>query len=349
MKTSQFLLLVCAAPGLLVPFASGCMFLEAPPLAPTPTPAPTPAGTVFNAEEGSSRGTALNKPADPVLPDAFRAALITSGDEIVLQSVDNLPAGAQAAAPPVPKPTAKPKPGATLRPRPTSQPAISTGAVTDPLTGERIFLGAPDTSNPVRLAGIIAPRAGQTGYGEAIQTMQNWTAGQNLDVDIDTKFPTNAAGQRLVHVFFKGRKGLDKNGKPLPNEGKTLSLNRLMVRSGYAIVDLYSPTSFDQKEWLYDETYARSRNAGLWPTGVFQTLQQRTPSRRIVTPNRGSRVTVVTGVVPGAAATTTTTQSTTTTSQTTTTTPAIGTPATGAANTAPATNAAAAGAPSTGG
>lgn len=131
-----------------------------------------------------------------------------------------------------------------------------------------IVLGAPDTNNPVKLAGIVAPPSGQTGFQESIKTLQSWTAGQDLDVHLDPRYPTNIEGRRMVHIFFKGRPG----GKL---EGETLSLNRMMIRSGYAIVDLYSPTSFDTKEWLFDETYARLKRLGLWPTNVFAVLQQR--------------------------------------------------------------------------
>ena len=144
----------------------------------------------------------------------------------------------------------------------------------DPTTKNPI-LGTADSLNPVRLAGIVAPTGSQTGTAESIATLQNWTAGQDLDVQIDPVFPTDTDNRRRVAIFFKGRPG--------PYKDQVLSLNRMMVRSGYAIVDLYSPTSFDQKQWLLDETYARENNLGLWKTDTFRILQQ-----RVKLPSRGT-------------------------------------------------------------
>ncbi len=165
-----------------------------------------------------------------------------------------------------------------------------------------ITLGPPDT---VRLAGIVAPSTGP-GLQGAKNAITNWTAGQNLDVHGDSKYPLDLDGRRLVHIFFKGRKG--------PYEGQQLSLNRMLVRSGWAVVDLYSPTSFDTTEWLSDEAYARRHKLGFWRYG--QAPQQRVPVRGTGTGGR-SRVIVQTAR-PGQAPARQTTSSQTTASRTTT-------------------------------
>ena len=182
--------------------------------------------------------------------------------------------------------------------QPVKKIASATGA-------PQVVLGPADTLNPVRLAGIVVPTGSQTGAGESIGVIQTWLAGQDLDVDIDPVFPTDTDNRRRVEVFFTARTA--------PYAGQRMSLNRMLVRSGYAIVDLYSPTSFDQTQWLYDETFARESNLGLWKTDAFARLQQ-----RVRLPSRGtgakSNVTVATPapalVAPGAPAQTTTTTTT---------------------------------------
>ena len=260
----------------LVPALGGCIFIKAPEPLPVPTPVPTPFGVQFDPSEGSPKGTHLNNQAgetvNPALPDSFRVALIASGQELVLQSVKKLPNSTEA----------KPQ----------------------------VVLGAADTLNPVRLAGILVPTGNQTGAGEAISVLQTWLAGQDLDVDIDPVFPTDTDNKRRIQVFFTARNE--------PYTGQRMSLNRMMVRSGYAVVDLYSPTSFDQRQWLYDETFARENTLGLWKTDTFRRLQQ-----RVKLPSRGtgvkSNVTIAPGsgqsgalVAPGAPASTTTTTTTVT-------------------------------------
>jgi endonuclease YncB( thermonuclease family) len=253
MKTRQLLSFLCASP-LIIPLASGCIFLKAPePAIPPPKPKPIPA-VIFDPADGITRGVAENDPTQPAIdltvvpqpgapapapikPHAFRLAEARSGDTVVLQTLKKVKRA----------------------------------------DGKETFeLGPPDTNNPYRLAGIIAPPATSPGGANSIATLFQWAAGQDLDVDLDQKYPADMNGRRLIHVFFKGRPG--KDGKPGAFEGKTLSLNRMMVRSGYAIVDLYSPTSFDQKQWLLDEAYAREKRAGLWKTNAFPLLQQRLPS-----------------------------------------------------------------------
>ncbi len=258
---------------LVVPVVGGCVFIKQPEPMPTPTPVPTPFGVQFDPAEGSPEGTALNNQAggeaNPALPDSFRASLIVSGQELVLQSLKS-----------VPKADGTPQ----------------------------VILGPADALNPVRLAGIVVPTGSQTGAQETISVIQTWIAGQDLDVDIDPVFPTDTDNKRRVQIFFKARTE--------PYKDQRMSLNRMLVRSGYAIVDLYSPTSFDQRQWLYDETFARENNLGLWKTDTFRILQQRV---KLPSTGAGARANVKVEtnvapapalVAPGAPGTTTTTTTT---------------------------------------
>ena len=248
------------------------MLLKAPEPAPTPTPVPSPTPPFFEPTAGQSRGTALNKAGDPVLPNAFRIVTPTTGDTVAIQSIDTVQAG---------KP---PK--------------------------DVVTLGAPDT---VKLAGIVAPTI-DPGLQGARTAISSWTAGQDLDVDLDPKFPTDLDGNRIVHVFFKAR-ALDSKGKPARFAGQTLSLNRMLVRSGWAVVDLYSPTSFDTSQWIYDEAYARRNKLGFWRYG--QVIQQRVPVKLKTGTGARSTVTIRPTTRGGVATTTTTTQTTTTVTGTT--------------------------------
>ena len=289
------LLALLVAPA-LVSVLGGCMFITAPTPLPTPTPVapPDPDIAQFDPAEGSPKGTALNNQAgatpNAALPDSFRAALIVSGQELVLQSVKALPGAAAVPA--------------------SSTSATSTTTV--PAATPQVILGPADTLNPVRLAGIVVPTGNQTGAEKTINAIQTLIAGQDLDVDIDPVFPTDTDNKRRVQVFFTARDA--------PYTGQRMSLNRILVRSGFAIVDMYSPTSFDQNQWLYDETFARENRLGLWETDTFRQLQQRvklpskgtgakssvtfaTPAPALVAPNAPG----TTGGMGGGTTTTTTT------------------------------------------
>jgi endonuclease YncB( thermonuclease family) len=266
MKNHRLFWLLTMAPGFVVPFASGCMLLKAPEVAPTPTPAPTPKAPYFDPTAGQPRATPLNVPADPKKPEAFRVASAVTGDMVSIQSYKKVLAGSI-------------KPGVPAR--------------------DSISLGAPDT---VRLAGIIAPTV-DPGLQGARTAIAKWTLGQNVDIDIDGKVPRDVDGRRLVQIFFKGGNG--------PYKDQQLSLNRMLVRSGWAVVDMYSPTSFDTTQWILDESHAKRNNLGIWKYG--QIIQQRLPARAKNNPNSNSKVQVTPTDRLG---TTTTGTATTTTSQT---------------------------------
>lgn len=133
---------------------------------------------------------------------------------------------------------------------------------------EVLSYGAPDR---VRLAGVYTARPGSGNANErryapmVMQTVRNWTLGRKLTIEQDPKYPVDLQSIRRVQVFFPG------SG---PNEGKSLNLNRMLIRSGYAVVDILEPTIFDTKGWLNDEEYARQHRKGLWQHIVLQNRQQ---------------------------------------------------------------------------
>ena len=291
-----------SALAVMVPLLGGCVFIREPTPLPTPTPAPTPFGVQFDPSEGSTRGAKLNAVGSAKLPDSFRIAQVVSGQEVVLQSIDTAPGAVPLT---VSSPVTKPAPLTA-----SNAPIPKTGAVpvATPTLAPGVVLGVADVLNPVRLAGIVVPTGTQTGAAEAAATLNSYTIGQDLDVDLDPVFPTDTDNKRRVQVFFKMRDGKYK--------GQLFSLNRMMVRSGYAVVDLYSPTSFDQQQWLYDETFAREHNLGLWKTNTFRVLQQRV---KLPSQGTGSKSTVrltlpKPGDMPADTSATTTTTTTTTTS-----------------------------------
>jgi hypothetical protein len=176
-----------------------------------------------------------------------------------------------------------------------------------------------------------------TARGVATTSSVAYIASQPLDVFQDPKYPIDSENRRLVQAFFTSKGGgsafytpeevaalnaeaaqsaapgtgrtqtqaasprltVAKTSPPLIKAGTALSINRMLIRSGWAVVDLYSPTSFDQQAWLLDESYARKRRLGLWRYGV--ALQQRVPE---VSTGTGALSTIpvtvgTTGTVPG--------------------------------------------------
>lgn len=247
------------------------MFLKAPAPEPTPTPAPTPKAPYFNPADGQPQGTALNDPADPTKPSAFRIGTVVSGNTVTLQTVKTVAANSI-------------KPGVP----PKDQVNIGTGAT-------------------VKLAGIYAPTT-DPGLQGARSAIASWTAGQDLTVQQDPQFPEEIDGTKRVQILFKGRAGG-------PYEGQVMSLNRMLVRSGWAVVDLYSPTSFDTTQWIIDEAHAKRMSLGIWKYG--QIIQQRQPAKVTAIPNSKSTVKLppVTRMGTTAQASTSTSTSSTTMSQ----------------------------------
>lgn len=126
------------------------------------------------------------------------------------------------------------------------------------------------TTETVHLAGIITQTSGKPGYAQTIQTINNWTMGKDdLEIEIDPRIPWDPDGRRMAQVYFKPKSG--------PYMDQELNLNRMLVRSGYAVVDLNQATSVDLAGWLNDEVYARDHRTlddrpaplGLWKMGVL--------------------------------------------------------------------------------
>ena len=94
-------------------------------------------------------------------------------------------------------------------------------------------------------------------------------------MEVDTKYPWDPQGRRNVQLYFTPTAGTYAKAQ--------LNLNRMLVRSGYAVVDLNQATQVDLQQWLNDEVYARDRKTpagvpdplGLWKMGVL--LGQRPP------------------------------------------------------------------------
>lgn len=130
---------------------------------------------------------------------------------------------------------------------------------------EQLYYGKPDV---VRVAGITTPHKNQPGWHDAVRNVQKWTLGQKLTVEQDPEYPLDAQHRRRVQIFFTGSEGSD-------HAGETLCLNRMLIRDGYAVVDIAQPTTFDSAGWLNDEQYARERHLGLWGQGIL--LDHRLP------------------------------------------------------------------------
>jgi len=271
-----------------------------------------PAQGIGLAGASGNKGLALNGTATPGLPTSFRAADVvfaprSSGDTanytplLVLQSAStdakgvvnlgtsdtNNPvrlAGVIVPAPGTPgyeealqatrnwaqgQPTILGAPGATAAPGVAAAPGATPAKTALPAT--------TTPSQPVNARGTatisVVPAAGATAtatLAPGATPAPVYGPSQSLDVYEDPKYPIDSQNRRLVQVFFKSGKAT----KTVP-AGTSLSLNRMLIRAGWAVVDLYSPTSFDQQSWLLDESYARKLKLGLWKYGA--TLQQRPP------------------------------------------------------------------------
>jgi endonuclease YncB( thermonuclease family) len=203
-----------------------------------PTPLPPPKVPIKPTKPVFTATDYITK-GDP-RPGVYRVTAVLSGELVTIQGV------AAATPPATGAPAATPAAGATPTPAPQ--------------------LGLPET---VHLAGIITPAPNQPGWEGAVRTVLNWTAlnpkDQTVEIEEDSHYPRDAQGRAMVQIYFKSTA-----------DGATrYNLNRMMIRSGYAVVDLYSATSIDVQKWLNDEQYARTSRLGLWKMGI--TLAQRIP------------------------------------------------------------------------
>ncbi len=293
------------------PLCGGCgLYITAPP-APEPTPRP-PKKVLqfpFDASQGiglvgapTDKGLAMN--GAPGFPVNFRAADVvfaprSSNDTanftplLVLQPM-NADAQGSATIPGTADVNSPVRLAGVIVPAPNTpgyEEALQ--ATRNWAQGQPVVVGAPGVAPVPGATRVVIPaatpvaRAGQAGAARATATISDVTPGgraratgtpapvayiasQPLDVFQDPKYPIDSENRRLVEVFFKSGAA-----SPAVPAGTTLSLNRMLIRSGLAVVDLYSPTAFDQQAWLLDESYARRRKLGLWRYGV--ALQQRLP------------------------------------------------------------------------
>lgn len=283
---------------------------------------------------GKNRRTARLAVRATLSLGALAGAGLTPGCNLV-----HPPALAPTPAPvPTPKPDLfDPKDGVTtLAPLNDNDPSNnSTGGLSDKFrvinipSGELLQLqsltGAPGkyiggSSDLYRLAGVLTPAQGQPGYAEVVRFIAERTlgAGNEVDVEQDPRFPQDLDGHRMVQVFYTPTVGSRK--------GEKLLLNRMMVRQGFAVVDINAPTSIDVRSWLNDEEFARTKRLGLnalgitigqripldTPGGVIRTPVQRIPPGRGPGGRPGGRPGVRPGARPGGPPGTRTTTTTTT-------------------------------------
>ena len=122
--------------------------------------------------------------------------------------------------------------------------------------------GVPET---VRLAGIVAPAPGQPGWQYTVNKVNEWVGGKNdLEVEIDPKYPVDLENRRMVQIYFRptpkgaaaSAPGATTSGAPA--SGARWNLNRMLVHTGYAVVDLFGATSVNTQLWLNDEEFAKN-------------------------------------------------------------------------------------------
>lgn len=131
-------------------------------------------------------------------------------------------------------------------------------------------------SETVRLAGIAAPAPGQPGWQSTVQKVHGWLDGkENITLEADDKYPVDLDTHRMVQLYFTPGKA-PKPGEA-PASGPQWNLNRMLIHTGYAVVDLYSATSIDIQKWLNDEEFAKTfvdpttkqpKPLGLWSLGI---------------------------------------------------------------------------------
>jgi endonuclease YncB( thermonuclease family) len=159
--------------------------------------------------------------------------------------------------------------------------------------GKPPILGTPEV---VHIAGIITPAPGQPGWQGAVSAVQNWTVlnpkSRTVRVEQDPRFPTDFNNRRMVQIYF--------NGSTDATASTEYNLNRMMVRSGWAVVDLHSATSIDIQKWLNDEQYARQQRLGLWKQNIILAQRQPLPMPGGTKMKGTQRVTIQTAGAAGA-------------------------------------------------
>jgi hypothetical protein len=189
-------------------------------LPPAPEPEPTP-----------------TKVPDPVIvPDAYVPTTETiKGDPLS----DNNPTD-----------TSKPEYFVFQRPAEAADLITLRGVFTDASGNELPMtpLARKTWTFKAKLGGIIAPRNGEPGWAQSASASANWIEGRQLQVEQDPKYPLTIDDRKIVQIKITSKKGEAEEVRPF---------NQLLVRAGWAFVDLSALTSFDFKSWLVDQEYAR--------------------------------------------------------------------------------------------
>lgn len=116
--------------------------------------------------------------------------------------------------------------------------------------------GVPET---VRLAGIVAPAPGQPGWQSTVAKVYEWVGGKDdITLETDAKYPLDLDNHRMVQLYFTPGARPKAGEAPKSAGGAQWNLNRMLIHTGYAVVDLYGATSIDLQKWLNDEEFAKT-------------------------------------------------------------------------------------------
>jgi hypothetical protein len=246
----------------------GCSLIQGPPVAAAPPIVQKPLFPVFDATDYLTPWTATK------MPGFYRVTGVTSGEILTIQGVNMVPKG-------------------------------------------RTMIKQYGVPAAVRLSGIVAPAPGQPGWQNTTNKVSSWLAGkEDLEVEVDPKYPVDLQNHRMVQVYFHpSAKGAGTGGSSSAGarstgssssrssstalssagasstgssstgasaSGERWNLNRMLVHTGYAVVDLFGATSIDVQKWLNDEEFAKNyvdrktgtiKPLGLWGLGI--TIPQR--------------------------------------------------------------------------
>lgn len=253
----------------------GCSLIQGPSMAAAPPIVQKPLFPVFDPTDYLTSWTATK------MPGFYRVTGVNSGEILTIQGVNMVPKG-------------------------------------------RTMIKQYGVPEAVRLSGIVAPAPGQPGWQNTTNKVSSWLAGkEDLEVEVDPKYPVDLQNHRMVQIYFHpSAKGAGTGGSSSVGSSSTGSssarssstalssagasstgssstgasasgerwnLNRMLVHTGYAVVDLFGATSIDVQKWLNDEEFAKNyvdrktgtiKPLGLWGLGI------KIPQRGI--PTRGT-------------------------------------------------------------
>jgi len=245
----------------------GCSLIQGPPVAAAPPIVQKPLFPVFDPTDYLTPWAATK------MPGFYRVTGVTSGEILTIQGVNMVPKG-------------------------------------------RTMIKQYGVPEAVRLSGIVAPAPGQPGWQNTTNKVSSWLAGkEDLEVEVDPKYPVDLQNHRMVQIYFHpsakgagtggassagssstGASSARSSSTALSSAGASASgerwnLNRMLVHTGYAVVDLFGATSIDVQKWLNDEEFAKNyvdrktgtiKPLGLWGLGI------KIPQRGIPTRGKGA-------------------------------------------------------------